>query len=78
MFVGGSNYVFIPELKKGKLCDLVEDYCSVSKVVYITATKYTCLYYCLDHPFDPKFKAMQITQCWKHYKKNTIYVCWWF
>lgn len=40
LFVGGSNYVFIPELKKGKLWNVVEDYYSVSKVVYITATKY--------------------------------------
>ena len=26
MFVGGSNHVFIPKLKKGKLYDVVEDY----------------------------------------------------
>ena len=32
MFVGSSNHVFIPELKKRKLCDVVEDYYSFLKV----------------------------------------------
>ena len=40
ILVGGSNHDFIPELKRIKLCDVVEDYYSVLKVAYITATKY--------------------------------------
>ena len=41
MFVGGSNHVLIPKLKKRKLCNVVEDYyCFKGCVHYCTAAKY--------------------------------------
>ena len=40
MFVGGTNHIFIAELKERKLNDIVVDYYAVLKVAYVTAAKY--------------------------------------